>query len=168
MGGQVGRSRDCCMFPGTTARRSVSFGSGTRKNAGTFLFIARSLPRAARPNPAKQCAVGRCGPAQCHPAASHRDPPFALGVARTRFEGRAQKGSYVGPDKLTFDFSSAALTKPQSARSGEARERKDPRERARFMERNPLRRSEGARRHHAVLRRQIRRHRPRRADRRRA
>ncbi len=25
----------------------------------------------------------------------------------------AQKGSYVGPDKLTFDFSSAALTKPQ-------------------------------------------------------
>ena len=24
-----------------------------------------------------------------------------------------QKGSYVGPDKLTFDFSSAALTKPQ-------------------------------------------------------
>jgi alanyl-tRNA synthetase len=25
----------------------------------------------------------------------------------------AQKGSYVGPEKLTFDFSSAALTKPQ-------------------------------------------------------
>ena len=25
----------------------------------------------------------------------------------------AQKGSYVGPDKLTFDFSSAALTKQQ-------------------------------------------------------
>ena len=24
-----------------------------------------------------------------------------------------QKGSYVGPEKLTFDFSSAALTKPQ-------------------------------------------------------
>jgi alanyl-tRNA synthetase len=27
--------------------------------------------------------------------------------------GAAQKGSYVGPDKLTFDFSSAALTKQQ-------------------------------------------------------
>src|SRR5207237_2444979 len=25
----------------------------------------------------------------------------------------AQKGSYVGPDKLTFDFSSAALTKQE-------------------------------------------------------
>src|SRR5207237_10386451 len=25
----------------------------------------------------------------------------------------SQKGSYVGPDKLTFDFSSAALTKQQ-------------------------------------------------------
>ncbi len=28
----------------------------------------------------------------------------------------AQKGSYVGPEKLTFDFSSAALTKAAGAR----------------------------------------------------
>ena len=79
-----------------------------------------------------------------------------------------QKGSYVGPDKLTFDFNSAALTPAAGARHRAAGERAHRRKRARLVDRNALRRRESAAGHHAVLRRQIRRHRARGADRRRS
>ncbi len=46
----------------------------------------------------------------------------------------SQKGSYVGPDKLTFDFSSAPLTPEQEARRGKIGERKNRGECAGFMD----------------------------------
>ena len=66
-----------------------------------------------------------------------------------------QKGSYVGPEKLTFDFSSARPDETAGAGSREIGERKDRGERAGFLDGNSLHGSETARRHHAVLRRQI-------------
>ena len=68
-----------------------------------------------------------------------------------------QKGSYVGPEKLTFDFSSAPLT-PQQVADVERLVNE------RILENAPvtwtevrLRRHQGPHGHHAVLRREIRR-----------
>ena len=78
-----------------------------------------------------------------------------------------QKGSFVGPDKLTFDFNSAAA----HAAAGRATSSSCVNERIVenapvSLDRSALRRRQGAHGHHAVLRRQVRRHRARRADRR--
>ena len=47
------------------------------------------------------------------PAASFGHASAALGAARGGDQEATQKGSFVGPDKLTFDFNSAALTPAQ-------------------------------------------------------
>ena len=67
-----------------------------------------------------------------------------------------QKGSYVGPEKLTFDFSSAALTKPQVREVEKLVNEKIAENAPVSWKEIPYAGSEAARRHHAVLRRQIR------------
>ena len=69
----------------------------------------------------------------------------------------AQKGSYVGPDKLTFDFERRADAAAK-ARRREIGERKNPRERAGFVDGDSVCGCEEAFRHPAILRRQIRRY----------
>ena len=44
---------------------------------------------------------------------SYSHTHLALGIARSGLARCFAKGSYVGPDKLTFDFSSAPLTPEQ-------------------------------------------------------
>ena len=78
----------------------------------------------------------------------------------------SQKGSFVGPDKLTFDFNSAPLTPAAGRRRREARQRTHRRKRGRVLDGSPSRRREIAQGRDAIFRRQIRRHGPRRADRR--
>ena len=80
----------------------------------------------------------------------------------------AQKGSYVGPDKLTFDFSSAPLT-PEQKRDVEKLVNEKIAENApvSWIE-IPFARGETAKGHHSVLRREIRRQCSRVASRRRA
>ena len=77
-----------------------------------------------------------------------------------------QKGSFVGPDKLTFDFNSPALT-PRQVRDVErlVNERIVENAAVSWTE-VPVFRGERAAGDHAILRRQVRRRRPRRADRR--
>ena len=77
-----------------------------------------------------------------------------------------QKGSYVGPEKLTFDFSSAALTK-QQVREVEKLVNEQIAENAPVSWTEiPYPEAKAARRYHAILRRQIRRPCARSADRR--
>ncbi len=78
----------------------------------------------------------------------------------------AQKGSYVGPDKLTFDFSSAALTKQQVREVEKLVNEKIAENAPVSWTEIPYARSQEAKRHHSVLRREIRRHGARVADRR--
>ena len=77
-----------------------------------------------------------------------------------------QKGSYVGPEKLTFDFSSAALTKPQVREVETLVNEKIAENAPVIVDGNSLPGSEAADRHHAILRRQIWRPCARGADRR--
>jgi alanyl-tRNA synthetase len=66
-----------------------------------------------------------------------------------------QKGSYVGPEKLTFDFSSAALTKSQVQEVEKLVNEKIAEDAAGFLDRDSLRCRQGTHRHHAVLWRQV-------------
>ena len=70
----------------------------------------------------------------------------------------SQKGSYVGPDKLTFDFSSAPLTKDQVRNVEKLVNEKISESAPVSWTEIPYRGSEEAKRHHPVLRREIRRH----------
>ena len=79
----------------------------------------------------------------------------------------SQKGSYVGPDKLTFDFSSAPLTTKQQVRDVEKLVNEKIAENAPVSWTEiPYADAKEANRHHPVLRREIRRHRACFADRR--
>ena len=69
----------------------------------------------------------------------------------------AQKGSYVGPDKLTFDFSSAPLTPGQVADVRTAGQRACSGKRPRELGGSEIQPHQGPPGHHAVLRREIRR-----------
>ena len=79
-----------------------------------FLFIVRRLCKVARRNRVKRCVfpwmLDRRKLIQGHHTVTHL-LHWALHEVVSR--DASQKGSYVGPDKLTFDFSSAALTKQQ-------------------------------------------------------
>ena len=56
----------------------------------------------------------------------------------------AQKGSYVGPDKFTFDFTSAALTHEQVREVEKLVNERIARKRGGIVDRNSVRRSEEA------------------------
>ncbi len=62
-----------------------------------------------------------------------------------------QKGSYVGPEKLTFDFSSAALTSQQKRDVEKLVNEKDRGKLAGFMDGNSLRGGEEALGYSAIL-----------------
>ena len=68
-----------------------------------------------RPAVGEHVTVRLDRPPRPHPAPPHRHASAPLGVARSRQPGRVAEGLLVGPDKLTFDFHSAALT-PQQVR----------------------------------------------------
>ena len=85
----------------------------TQKRGDAFVHRARLLEgRAPEPGEAVRVAVDvdRRRSIQAHHTVTHL-LHWVLHEIVSR--DAAQKGSYVGPDKLTFDFSSAALTKQQ-------------------------------------------------------
>jgi alanyl-tRNA synthetase len=85
----------------------------TQKRGDIFVHSAKLVEgRAPEPGEAVRVAVDidRRKSIQGHHTATHL-LHWALHEIVSR--DAAQKGSYVGPDKLTFDFSSAALTKQQ-------------------------------------------------------
>ncbi len=85
----------------------------TQKRGDIFVHRAKLVEgRAPEPGEAVRVAVDidRRKSIQGHHTATHL-LHWALHEIVSR--DAAQKGSYVGPDKLTFDFSSAALTKQQ-------------------------------------------------------
>jgi alanyl-tRNA synthetase len=109
MGGQVG---DTGMFETSDTAIARFFRiADTRKLGSTWIhFIEDELA----PNPGStvivRVDVDRRRAIERHHTATHL-LHWALHEIVSR--DAAQKGSYVGPDKLTFDFSSAALTKQQ-------------------------------------------------------
>ncbi len=81
----------------------------------TCSSIARSLPTVARPKPGEAVRISVDADATRRRFKRHHTVTHLLHWALHEIVSRdaVQKGSYVGPDKLTFDFSSAALTKQQ-------------------------------------------------------
>ena len=109
----------CCTFRDMIARKLASFSViDTQKRGDVFVHRAQ-LSKAARQNPAKlfafQSISDRRQAIQGHHTVTHL-LHWALHEVVSR--DATQKGSYVGPDKLTFDFSSAPLT-PQQKRDVE-------------------------------------------------
>ncbi len=105
MGGQVG---DHGVIEGETGRWEVV---DTRKSGAAFVHIlaGQDAPEigehvTVRIDRNRRAAVER------HHSVTHL-LHWALHEIASR--DATQKGSYVGPEKLTFDFTSAALTKPQ-------------------------------------------------------
>jgi alanyl-tRNA synthetase len=109
MGGQVG---DTGMFETSDTAIARFFRiADTRKLGGTWIhFIEDELA----PNPGSTVIV-RVDVDRRHAIERHHTVTHLLHWALHEVVSReaSQKGSYVGPDKLTFDFSSAALTKQQ-------------------------------------------------------
>ncbi len=114
MGGQVG---DTGMFETTDTAIARFFRiADTRKLGSTWVhFIEDELA----PNPGSTVIV-RVDADRRRAIERHHTVTHLLHWALHEVVSRdaAQKGSYVGPDKLTFDFSSAALT-PQQKRDVE-------------------------------------------------
>src|SRR5438067_8311581 len=114
MGGQVG---DTGMFETSDTAIARFFRiADTRKLGGTWIhFIEDELA----PNPGSTVIV-RVDVDRRHAIERHHTVTHLLHWALHEVvsSDAAQKGSYVGPDKLTFDFSSAALT-PQQKRDVE-------------------------------------------------
>ncbi|MFL6582957.1 MAG: alanine--tRNA ligase [Chthoniobacterales bacterium] len=113
MGGQVG-DRGLLHVPGhdrTEVGQLVI--ADTQKRGDVFVHIsALREGRAPEPGEAVRVAVdtGRRNPIQRHHTVTHLLHWALHGVVSSN---AVQKGSYVGPEKLTFDFSSAALTHQQ-------------------------------------------------------
>src|SRR5437667_4521002 len=109
MGGQVG---DTGMFETSDTAIARFFRiADTRKLGGTWIhFIEDELA----PNPGSTVIV-RVDVDRRHAIERHHTVTHLLHWALHEVVSleASQKGSYVGPDKLTFDFSSAALTKQQ-------------------------------------------------------
>jgi alanyl-tRNA synthetase len=109
MGGQVG---DTGMFETSDTAIARFFRiADTRKLGDTWIhFIEDELA----PNPGSTVIV-RVDVDRRHAIERHHTVTHLLHWALHEVVSReaSQKGSYVGPDKLTFDFSSAALTKQQ-------------------------------------------------------
>jgi len=109
MGGQVG---DTGMFETSDTAIARFFRiTDTRKLGGTWIhFIEDELA----PNPGSTVIV-RVDVDRRHAIERHHTVTHLLHWALHEVVSReaSQKGSYVGPDKLTFDFSGAALTKQQ-------------------------------------------------------
>ena len=89
----------------------------TQKRGDVFVHRA-TLSKVAHRSLAKRAHFGRCRGARS--IQRHHTVTHLLHWALHEIVSRdaTQKGSYVGPDKLTFDFSSAALT-PQQKREVE-------------------------------------------------
>ena len=113
MGGQVG-DRGLLHVPGhdRTEVGQLTI-SDTQKRGDVFVHISELREgRAPEPGEAVRVAVdlARRSPIQRHHTVTHL-LHWALHEVVSR--DAVQKGSYVGPEKLTFDFSSAALTQQQ-------------------------------------------------------
>ena len=113
MGGQVG-DRGLLHVPGhdwteVGQLRVID----TQKRGDVFVHRATARGRSRAGAGRGGAHLSGCRSAQIDSGTSHRDAFVALGVARSRFARCGAKGSYVGPDKLTFDFSSAPLTPEQ-------------------------------------------------------
>jgi alanyl-tRNA synthetase len=109
MGGQVG---DTGMFETSDTAIARFFRiADTRKLGGTWIHI---IEDELAPNPGSTVIV-RVDVDRRHAIERHHTVTHLLHWALHEVVSReaSQKGSYVGPDKLTFDFSSAALTKQQ-------------------------------------------------------
>src|SRR5213075_1742398 len=113
MGGQVG-DRGLLHVPGHDRTEVGQLRViDTQKRGDAFVHRARLLEgRAPEPGEAVRVAVDvdRRRSIQAHHTVTHL-LHWVLHEIVSR--DAAQKGSYVGPDKLTFDFSSAALTSQQ-------------------------------------------------------
>ncbi len=146
-------------------RRQCPGASPTRRRAATPGCISSTKPM--RPPSASTSRIeldrARRGAIQRHHTVTHL---LHWALHEVVSKEATQKGSFVGPDKLTFDFNSAALTPAQVRDIERLVNERIVENAARLVDRSALRRRARARRHHAVLRRQIRRDRARRADRR--
>ncbi len=105
MGGQVGDQGE---IEGESGRWQVV---DTRKSGAAFVHILAGHDAPAvgehvtvRSDRARRAAIER------HHSVTHL---LHWALHEIVSSDAAQKGSYVGPEKLTFDFTSAALTKPQ-------------------------------------------------------
>src|SRR5438045_4400281 len=110
MGGQVGDTGEM-----RSEDRSWKI-SDTRKSGGTWVHLVEGDEA---PRDGEHVTVAFDAPRR-HAIERHHTVTHLLHWALHEVVSRdaAQKGSYVGPDKLTFDFSSAALT-PQQRRDVE-------------------------------------------------
>jgi alanyl-tRNA synthetase len=110
MGGQVGDTGEM-----RSGDRSWKI-SDTRKSGGTWVHLVEGVDV---PRDGEHVTVSFEAPRR-HAIEGHHTVTHLLHWALHEIVSRdaAQKGSYVGPDKLTFDFSSAALT-PQQRRDVE-------------------------------------------------
>ncbi len=113
MGGQVG---DCGLLhvPGHDRTEVGQLRvTGTQKRGDVFIHRA-TLTEGRAPEPGEAVRVS-VDTDRRHAIERHHTVTHLLHWALHKIVSpdTAQKGSYVGPDKLTFDFSSAALTKQQ-------------------------------------------------------
>lgn len=113
MGGQVG-DRGLLHVPGHDRTEVGQLEiSDTRKRGDVFVHVGRLREgRAPEPGEAVRVSVdmGRRNPIQGHHTVTH---VLHWALHEKVSPAATQKGSYVGPEKLTFDFSSAALTAEQ-------------------------------------------------------
>lgn len=118
MGGQVG-DHGLLHVPGHDRTEIGSLTvSDTQKRGDVFVHISTLREgRAPEPGEAVRISVdaNRRNPIQRHHTVTHI---LHWALHEIVSPDAAQKGSYVGPDKLTFDFSSSALT-PQQKREVE-------------------------------------------------
>ena len=130
MGGQVRRS-GLLHVPrtmiGPKLVRSFSVNRHAKIALAMYLFIAAALLKAARNEPGEAVRISVDIPIVDALIQGHHTVTHFLHWALHEVVSRdaAQKGSYVGPDKLTFDFSSAPLTTAANARRGKIGERKN-------------------------------------------
>ena len=118
MGGQVG-DHGVLHVPGHDRTEVGSLTISDTQRRGD-VFIHRSTIRQGRaPEPGEAVRISvdatRRNPVQRHHTATHL---LHWALHEVVSQDAVQKGSYVGPDKLTFDFSSSALT-PQQKREVE-------------------------------------------------
>ncbi|MFL6528129.1 MAG: alanine--tRNA ligase [Chthoniobacterales bacterium] len=113
MGGQVG-DHGLLHVPGHDRTEVGQLAiSDTQKRGDVFLHISTLRDgRAPEPGEAVRVAVdlARRNPIQRHHTVTHL---LHWALHEVVSKDAVQKGSYVGPEKLTFDFSSAALTHQQ-------------------------------------------------------
>ena len=107
MGGQVGDA-------GTLTVGDQSWAvTGTQKVGDAFLHIIKGEGAPGQGSDAKlQVDADRRAAIQRHHTVTHL---FHWALHEVTSPDASQKGSYVGPEKLTFDFNSQALTPPQVA-----------------------------------------------------